>query len=173
MVLLWRMLRRWLALLLRCRGWINELWWLHPHVSHATTAGDTSPRLGRRPFVLPRRCRRWHLMRHEPWTIARGGRIGCGYHGRRETSMMTNDCCLTRRLQIDGRCMTVHSAVQRTASGGIPTRQCVVILLLVEVLLWLLLLLVASVTSAFQTRLAPQIDIKICWRGEGRCCCRG
>lgn len=131
LVLLGRMLR-WLLtlllLLLRCRRWINELWWLHPHhVSHATaaattTAGDTDAGLGRGPFVLPRRCRRGHLMRHEPWTIARGGRIGCGYDGGRETPMMTNDCCLTGRLQIDGRRMTVHSAVQRAASGGVPTR---------------------------------------------------
>lgn len=75
---------------------------------------------------------------------------------------MTNDCCLTRRLQVNGRRMTVHSAVQRTASGGIPTRQGVVILLLlllVEGLL--LLLLMASDASAVQTRLAPHIDIKI------------
>lgn len=76
--------------------------------------------------------------------------------------MMTNDCCLTRRLQIDGRRMTVHSAVQRTASGGIPTRQGVVILLLlVEGLLLLVLLLMASDASAVQTRIAPHIDIKI------------
>lgn len=130
LVLLGRMLRRLLnllLLLLRCRRWINELWWLHPHhVSHATaaatTTGDTDAGLGRGPFVLPRWCRRGHLMRHEPWTIARGGRIGCGYDGGRETPMMTNDCCLTGRLQIDGRRMTVHSAVQRAASGGVPTR---------------------------------------------------
>lgn len=60
--------------------------------------------------------------------------------------------------------MTVHSAVQRTASGGIPTRQGVVILLLlllllVEGLLLLVLLLMASDASAVQTRLAPHIDI--------------
>lgn len=87
LVLLGRVLRRLLALLLllRRRRWINELWRLHPHdVSHATasatTPGDTyAAGLGRGPFVLPRRCRRWHLMRHEPWTVTRGGRIGGGY----------------------------------------------------------------------------------------------
>lgn len=86
LVLLGRMLRRLLTLLLlRCRRWVNKLRRLHPYVSHATaaaattTTGDTDTGLGRGPFVLPRRSRRWHLMRHEPWTIARGGRVGCGY----------------------------------------------------------------------------------------------
>lgn len=78
------LLRRLLALLLRCRWRINELWWLHPHVSHASAAaahGDTYAGLGRGSLVLPRRCRRWHLMRHEPWTVTRGGRIGSGNDG--------------------------------------------------------------------------------------------
>lgn len=84
LMLLGRMLRRLLVLLLWRRRWINELWWLHPHVSHATaaaTTGDTYAGLGRGSLVLPRRCRRWHLMRHEPWTVSRGGRIGCGNDG--------------------------------------------------------------------------------------------
>lgn len=87
LVLLGRVLRRLLALLLWCRRWINELWRLHPHdVSHATAAaatpGDSSyTGLWRGSFVLPRRCRWGHLMRHEPWTIPRSGRIGCGNDG--------------------------------------------------------------------------------------------
>lgn len=72
--------------------------------------------------------------------------------------MMAYDCCLTGRLQIDGRRMTVHSAVQRTASGGIPTRYGVLVQV---VLVRILLLLVrrASDASAINPRLAPHINI--------------
>lgn len=133
-----------LLLLLGRRRWINKLRGLHQ-------SGDAG--LGRRSFVLPRRCSRGHLVRHEPWTVARGGRIGSSYHGGRETSMMTDNCCLTRRLQIDGRRMTVHTAVQQAASGGIATRQGVVLVV------GLALLLLASDASTVNTRFAPYIDI--------------
>uniref|UniRef100_A0A2M3ZRL3 Putative secreted peptide n=1 Tax=Anopheles braziliensis TaxID=58242 RepID=A0A2M3ZRL3_9DIPT len=110
-----------LLLLLGCWRWTNELWWLHVGAIDQSTSTDEPARLGGRSFVLACRGRRRHLVRHKPWTIGSGsrGRVGGRNDRRREAPMVPHDRCLSgRMLQVDGRRVTVHAAVQRHAASG-------------------------------------------------------
>uniref|UniRef100_A0A2M4C7K1 Putative secreted protein n=1 Tax=Anopheles marajoara TaxID=58244 RepID=A0A2M4C7K1_9DIPT len=109
-----------LLLLLGCWRWTNELGWLHMSSVDQSASTDEPARLGGRSLVLACRGRRRHLVRHKPWTIgSRGGRVGGRNDRRREAPMVPHDRCLSgRMLQVDGRRVTVHAAVQRHAASG-------------------------------------------------------